>query len=247
MPLGRALSKLGVLSRSASGDAIRSGRVRVNGRTQTDQAALVRLGQDVIALDDATSKPVAWRFVLFHKPRNTVTTTRDPESRQTVYDVLGETGRGLNSVGRLDFASSGLLLLTTDTLLANWLTDPATGLRRTYVVTIRGRADEALAARAIDGLSDRGERLRASSVALMKVSGRESRLRVELAEGKNREIRRLFAALGHEVTRLIRIGFGPFELGDLRPGEWRELSREDVDTALGSHRAATASLAAGGR
>ncbi|MGE3843571.1 MAG: pseudouridine synthase [Vicinamibacterales bacterium] len=186
----------------------------------------------MITLDDLAPAPVAWRFVLLNKPRNTVTTSRDPEGRRTVYDVLGEAGRRVKTVGRLDFASSGLLLLTTDMQLANWLADPSSALRRTYVATIRGRADETLAARAMEGVRDRGELLRASSVALMKVSGRESRLRVELAEGKNREIRRLFAALGHEVTRLIRVAFGPFELGDLLPGQWRELSRQDVDRAL---------------
>jgi 23S rRNA pseudouridine2605 synthase len=131
-------------------------------------------------------------------------------------------------VGRLDAATSGLLLLTNDTQLAAWLTDPEHAVTRVYRVTVRGRVTHDEAQRLKEGIVDRGERLSASSVTVRKASGRETHLIVELTEGKNREIRRLCAAIGHEVTSLARIAFGGLTLGDLQPGRWREISREDV-------------------
>jgi len=164
------------------------------------------------------------RVILFHKPRGTVTTRRDPEGRRTVFDVLGEAGRGLVAVGRLDFASTGLLVFTNDTQLANRLTDPAQQVPRRYVVTVRGRVAPETARRLEEGVIDRGDRLAASRVEIRKASGRETHLIVRLTEGKNRELRRLFGAVGHEPTRIHRIGFGEYELGGLQPGEWRDVT-----------------------
>jgi len=170
------------------------------------------------------------RIVLFHKPRGTLVTRRDPEGRRTVFDVLGPAGRGLVAVGRLDMASTGLLILTDDTHLANRLTDPGEQVPRRYVVTVRGRLTPEKARRIEAGFDapgsrrgDRTEHLSASSVHIRKASGRETHLIVELLEGKNRELRRLFTAVGHEPTRIHRISFGTYELGTLQPGQWREL------------------------
>lgn len=141
----------------------------------------------------------------------------------TVFDVLGDAARGLVAVGRLDLATSGLLLLTSDTPLAEWLTNPANAVIRRYVVTVRGRVEDddlKVLREGIDGLH-------AASVTIRKRSNRETHLIVELTEGKNREIRRLFAAVGREVTRLLRVAYGPIELGALQPGRWRELSAAD--------------------
>lgn len=233
VPLVRALSKLGALSRSQAGDAIRDGRVRVEGRVVRDQARLVDPARARIDVDGRRHVPPDWRTVLLHKPKGVVTSSRDPEGRPTVFDVLGDAGRGLVAVGRLDLASSGLLLLTTDTHLAAWLTDPAHAIPRSYVVTVRGRVDASALDRLTAGVSDRGETLRAAAAVLLKASGRESHLTVELRQGRNREIRRLFDAIGHEVTRLKRVGFGPLDLGDVPPGAWRDLSREDIGGAFG--------------
>lgn len=233
VPLVRALSKLGALSRTQAGAAIREGRVRVDGRVVRDQARLVDAGRARIEVDGRRHVPPPWRTVLLHKPRGVVTSTRDPAGRRTVFDVLGDAGRGLVAVGRLDLASSGLLLLTTDTHLADWLTDPAQAIPRLYAVTVRGRVDAGALDRLTGGVADRGDTLRASAAILLKVSGRESHLMVELRQGKNREIRRLFEAVGHEVTRLKRVGFGPLVLGDVPAGAWRELSRAEVVDAFG--------------
>jgi 23S rRNA pseudouridine2605 synthase len=133
--LNRALSKLGILSRAQATAAILAGRVRVDGRVVRDPAHAVVPERARIAIDDELRARAPWRTVVFHKPRGIVTTRRDPQGRRTVYDVLGDAGRGLIAVGRLDLATTGLLLLTSDTRLANWITDPAHDVARVYAVT----------------------------------------------------------------------------------------------------------------
>jgi 23S rRNA pseudouridine2605 synthase len=230
VPLNRALSKLGILSRAEATAAIVAGRVRVNNRTVRDPLAPVVPERIRVTVDDEPRARAEWRAILLNKPRGCVTSRRDPDGRPTVFDVVGEAARGLGAVGRLDLATSGLLLLTNDTRLAAWITDPANALPRIYVVTVRGRvAEEDLtkltAASGIDGL-------RAHAVALRKASSHESHLTVELREGRNREVRRLFAAIGHEVSRLKRVALGGLELGDLEPGKWRDVSRDELTAAF---------------
>ena len=220
VPLNRALSKLGVLSRSQATAAILAGRVHVNGRLIRAPLTPVVPEQARIEVDGTETRKAAWRTILFHKPRGVVTTRTDPEGRPTVYDVLGEAGAGLIAVGRLDAATTGLLLLTTDTQLANWLTDPENEVPRVYVVTVRGRVAAGDLAR-LDG-----------GITLRKSSDRESHLLVELREGKNRQVRRMFSGIGHEVTSLKRVRFGALELGSLPPGAHREILRKDMAKAF---------------
>jgi 23S rRNA pseudouridine2605 synthase len=220
VPLNRALSKLGVLSRLRATDAILDGRVRVDGRVVRSPATLVTPEVARIEVDRRAVERSTWRTILLHKPRGLITTRSDPEARKTVYDVLGAGDARLVAVGRLDFASSGLLLLTSDTQLANWLTDPANAIPRLYAVTVRGRVTPETVAH-LD-----------ADVTLRKASGRESHLLVELREGKNRQVRRMFAGAGHEVTALKRVRFGPLELGSLAPGEHREITRKEIANAF---------------
>ncbi len=222
--LNRALSKLGILSRKQAGAAIVAGRVRVDGLIVTEPAHQVVPERVHIVVDDERREKAAWRTIVLNKPRGVVTTRRDPEGRKTVFDVIGDEADGLIAAGRLDAATTGLLLLTTDTRLANWITDPENAVPRVYIVTVRGEVTP-----------DDLERLQPASATLRKASGRESHLTVELREGKNREIRRLFAGIGHEVTRLKRVKFGGLELGDLEPAGWRELTRADVRAAFGGY------------
>jgi 23S rRNA pseudouridine2605 synthase len=149
-----------------------------------------------------------------------------------VFDLLGDEGHGLVAVGRLDMATTGVLLLTSDTQLADWITDPRHGVPRVYVATVRGKVTESDLARLQSGVTNGRERLAAHAVVLRKASARESHLTVELREGKNREVRRLFQAIGHEVTRLKRVKLGGLELGTLEPGDWREISREEIAAAF---------------
>ena len=227
MALERALSKLGLASRTEARALIEAGRVRIDGRRAADPRALVIPERVQISIDGRSVDRAAWRLVLLHKPRGVVTTKRDPEGRRTVYDTLRAAGDRdwldrLVPVGRLDLASTGLLLLTSDTRLADWLTDPRNAILRRYVVTIRGELHP----------DAQGRLHSAATLRILKRSKRETHLIVELTEGKNRGIRRMFEAIGHEVTRLKRIAFGGLELGNLQPGQWREVSQEECRTAF---------------
>jgi 23S rRNA pseudouridine2605 synthase len=227
------MSKLGLASRAEARRLIAEGRVRVDGRVVTRPATPVVPERVRIDIDGArqSAGKAPRRVVLLHKPRGTVTTRRDPEGRRTVFDVLGDAGRGLVAVGRLDLASTGLLILTNDTQLAHQLTDPTSGILRRYLVTVRGRVTAQTSHRLEQGLvvpsarpDSRSVTVAAARVAIRKASGRETHLIVDLTEGKNREIRRLLEAVGHQVTRLHRVSFGVYELGDLQPGQWREVT-----------------------
>ncbi len=216
-------------------------RSPVSGQTVADPAYLVVPETAQITIRGAHARRRGWRLLAFHKSRGTVTTRRDPDGRRTVFDVLGSEADGLVAVGRLDLASTGLLLLTSDTQLANWLTDPKSAIPRRYVVTVRGRLTDEHARAMQAGIAG----LRASDVTIRKASARETHLVVELTEGRNREIRRLVEAVGHEVSRLLRVAYGPIELGTLQPGEWREISIDEARAAFEqapiSRRAAPAS------
>jgi 23S rRNA pseudouridine2605 synthase len=223
--LERALSKLGLASRREAQRIIRAGYVTVNGRVVDDPLTGVWPERDRIAIaGQAPAQPRAWRTIAFHKPRGTVTTRRDPEGRPTVFDILGDEADGLIAVGRLDLATTGLLLLTNDAQLAERLTNPAGRVVRRYVVTARGEVTDADRALFERGIGD----LRASRAVVRKRSRRETHLIVELTEGKHREIRRLFEAIGKPVTRLLRVAYGPIELGTLQPGQWREITRAEL-------------------
>jgi 23S rRNA pseudouridine2605 synthase len=198
----------------------------------TDPAVPVAPGLTRIQVAGVEINRAPWLCIAVNKPRSVITSRTDPEGRRTVYELIGDVDARVVPVGRLDFASTGLLLMTNDTQLADWLTDPATGVVRRYVVTVRGELSDASASSMTKGVVERGETLKAESIQVLKRSKRETHLIVELTEGKNREIRRMLKAAGNEVTRLKRIAFGPLELGDLAPGKWRTISVEEMRAAF---------------
>ena len=232
LTVDRLLSKRGIASRGISQKWIRAGRVRINGRVVRDPATWVWWPKDSVSIDDQPIQDSVKRFILFHKPKGVLTTHSDEKGRKTIFDVLPEDLGYMHPVGRLDQATSGLLLLTNDSALSSYLTDPVNKVMRTYLVSVRGKFTEVRAGEAVVGVVDDGEHLQCHTVKIQKSSGRESHLEVVLIRGKNREIRRLFHALGHEVTRLRRIQYGPFKLVDLPSGAWREIPIEDVRKAL---------------
>jgi 23S rRNA pseudouridine2605 synthase len=230
--LERALSKLGLASRTEARALIEAGRVTVNGLRARDPLRLVIPERIAIGIDgEITQRPEPVTIAL-HKPRGVVTTRRDPQGRQTVYDLLADLDAHVIPVGRLDYATSGLLILTNDTRLADWLTDPLNAVPRVYLVTVRGRVTDDDVATLADGVRAGGELLTARSIVRRKASGRESHLIVELVEGKNREVRRLMAAIGHEVTELRRVQFGGLRVDGIAPGKWRRLSRAEIIRAF---------------
>ncbi|MDR3606626.1 MAG: pseudouridine synthase [Oligoflexia bacterium] len=229
MPLERALSKLGIASRTQAREWILAGRVSVNGVVRRDPAYGVSPERAVLEIDGRRVARAEWRTFILHKPRGVVTTRSDEKGRPTVFSLIKEPGLHLIAVGRLDWATSGLLILTNDTRLSDWLTDPEHEVGRTYLVTVRGEMLESELERLRQGIRDDGDLLRVDEAVLRKSSRRESHLTVRLHEGKNREIRRIFLALGHEVSRLKRVAYGGLELGELEPGEYREITREEME------------------
>jgi 23S rRNA pseudouridine2605 synthase len=219
--LDRALSKLGFSSRKEARLLIESGRVKVHGVVEKGPERMVNPDTAHIEVDRAKITRAETMLFIFHKPKGVVTTKRDPEGKKTIYDFLPSELKSFHPVGRLDMHTSGLLLLTNDTKLSSFLTAPESQIPRTYVVQVRGEFDEAVVEAMKRGVVDEGERLVAKDAEILKKSAKESRLRIVLLEGKNREIRRLCLALGHEVIGLKRISFGEFELGDLPVGEVR--------------------------
>jgi len=232
LPLSRALSKLGILSRAQASAAITAGRVRVNGRIVLDPRALVRPERMEIMVDGERRGRAPWTALMFNKPRGVVTTRSDPEGRRTIYDVIGPPAAGLSAVGRLDLATGGRLLLTNDTRLGDWIADPTNGVARVYIATVQGRVTGEECERMQAGIVAGGALLRAHTVKVRKASDRESHLIVDLREGKNREVRRLLESAGHPVTRLSRVRLGGLSLGDLQPGACRALTVEEIAAAF---------------
>ena len=204
--LERALSKLGAASRSQTREWILAGRLQVNGRTVRDPLWQVTPETDKFTVDGKPMCRDEWLTIMLNKPGSVVTTRSDEKGRRTVFDLLPAELRNLHPVGRLDMASTGLLIFTNDTRLSAYLTDPANAILRVYAVTVKGRITEEDLRRAGAGIMDAGELLKPASITPRKVSEKESHLTVELTEGKNREIRRLFSALGHEVTPILPNG-----------------------------------------
>ncbi len=232
VPLARALSKLGVASRSEAVALVRGGRVAVDGRVVRSPASPVVPEHAAIEIDGRPIRRASTVTILLNKPRGVVTTSRDPQGRPTVLDLAADAPGRVFPVGRLDLATTGLLLLTNDSRFADWVTDPASQVPRTYVVTVRGLVDDRTRDVLASGVEIGGERLQPAGLRVRKRSRRETHLVVTLTEGKNREIRRLFDAVGHEVTRLTRVAFGGLMLGDLPPGRWRVVPEAELDAAF---------------
>lgn len=212
------------------------GRVRVGGTFVTNPLARVIPERAQITVDGERARKTSPVAIVLNKPRGYVTTRSDPEGRNTVYDLLEDLDERVVPIGRLDLATSGLLLFTNDTQFANWVTDPVSKIPRVYLVTVAGRVTAETAAQLTKGIVVDGERLAASTVEIRKTSNRESHLTLTLTEGKNREIRRLMTAAGHRVTELRRVQFGGLTLGTLAPGKWRRLSDDEVQSAFPAYR-----------
>jgi 23S rRNA pseudouridine2605 synthase len=233
--LARALSKFGVCSRKEAERRIEAGRVRVNGRPARSPLLRIDPRRDAVTVDGARVGDDTERVVLaFHKPAGLLTTRVDPGGRETIYARLGDVGRWVFPVGRLDRDSSGLIVLTNDHRLGHRLADPAHHVPKTYHVRVAGLPDEPALRALREGLTlPDGARTRPARVrALGAARGGDAWLEVVLTEGRNRQVRRMCAAVGHDVRELVRVRIGGLPLGDLAVSEWRRLRPEEVAKLL---------------
>lgn len=227
--LARALSKLGVATRTRAVELIEAGRVTVNGSPARAPTQRVDMARDVLALDGQALSAPPRRYLALNKPRGLVTTARDEHGRTTVYHCLHGEDKQLAPVGRLDMASEGLLLFTNDTQWAQRILDPAQHVPKTYHVQVDRRLEAAEIARLCRGIElEPGLTTRPAHVELLRTGGKTCWLEITLHEGLNRQIRRMIESLGAKVLRLVRIRIGPVELGDLAKGATRHLTTQEV-------------------
>ena len=231
--IAKRLARAGIASRRDAEDLIAAGRVKVNGQKLMSPAFNV-MPDDVIEVDGTAIPPIErTRLFLFHKPAGVVTTNRDPEGRKTVFDVLPADLPRLMTMGRLDINTEGLLLLTNDGGLSRVLELPATGWLRRYRVRVHGKVDEKALPGLKDGLAVDGVFYGSIEATLDREQGSNAWMTIGLREGKNREVKNILGALGLEVSRLIRISYGPFQLGDLPEGHVQEIKGKLLRDQLG--------------
>jgi 23S rRNA pseudouridine2605 synthase len=231
--IAKVIARAGLASRREAERMIELGRVAVNGTVIT-RAALNVTETDKITVDGKPlDAPAPARLWLYHKPSGLVTTTRDEQGRATIFDALPAELPRVLSVGRLDINSEGLLLLTNDGGVKRRLELPSTGWLRRYRVRIKGRPTDATFEPLRAGLTLDGENFQPMIVTLDRQQGANAWATVAIREGKNREVRRAMEAVGLSVNRLIRVSYGPFQLGNLKPGEVEEVRPRVLRDQLG--------------
>jgi 23S rRNA pseudouridine2605 synthase len=230
--LQKYLADAGVASRRAGEQLILAGRVAVNGQTVEQLGAKVEPGHDRVSVD---GKPIRARrkiYLALNKPRGLVCSRLDELQRPTIYELLPREWGHLHSVGRLDYNSEGLIFLTNDGEFSLHLTHPRYGVRKKYLATVEGRVETEILGRFVQGVYYEGERLKAEKVRLVSASQAHTVVELDLAEGKNREVRRLFESQGRTVKRLQRVQIGRIKLGELRPGKWRTLTDAEIKSLM---------------
>lgn len=224
MRLQKLLAQAGVASRREAERLISQGRVKVNGQVVTQLGSLANDSDDVEVNGQRITGREAYEYYALNKPPGVVSTVRDPQGRATVRRLLREVKARVYPVGRLDADSEGLLLLTNDGDLAHRLTHPRYGVEKEYSVELERPVSKQELDRIRQGIESGGETLR-----VRKIQARGTGASIVLTEGKKREVRRMFEAVGQRVNRLTRVRFGPLELDQLPPGEYRPLTRSEIE------------------
>jgi 23S rRNA pseudouridine2605 synthase len=229
MRLNRFLARAGVASRRTADRLIADGRVRVNGRPVTDMGAQVNEDSDRVEVDGRPiALPETLTYVVLNKPSGYVVTLSDPQGRPTVVDLLGDVGAGVVPVGRLDAQTEGLLLLTDDGELAHRVAHPSFELDKVYEVVARGVLSEDDRLKLEAGIELDGRTTAPADVRVLSTSRNATFAEITIHEGRKRQVRRMFEAVGHPVRNLKRTRVGPLTLGDLRSGRWRPLTPDEL-------------------
>jgi len=231
--LQKFLAEAGVASRRAGEQMIVAGRVEVNGQRVVELGLRVSPDHDRVTVD---GKPVRARrklYVALNKPPGLVCSRQDERGRETVYGLLPKEWSHLHTVGRLDYNSEGLIFLSNDGELSLRLTHPRYEVLKKYVATVEGRLAEEVLGQFTRGVWHQGERLKAERARLISAGQGQSVVELELAQGKNREVRRLFESQGLTVKRLQRVQIGKIKLGELRLGKWRTLTEPEIKSLMG--------------
>lgn len=227
--LNKYLAQCGVASRREADRMIEEGRVDVNGQTVDSLGRLIDPEKDVVCVDGRSVRPSEGVvYVMLNKPRGYLVTMKDPFGRPTIMNLLPRLRVRMFPVGRLDLDSEGLLLLTNDGDLANRLLHPRYRVSREYRVQLRGQADLSRLKRLEKGITLDGKRTAPARIRVLRRRKTETLLKVTLWEGRKRELRRMFEAIGYPVAELKRVRFGSLSLGNLRKGEWRFLTPLEV-------------------
>lgn len=230
--LQKYLAECGVASRRAAEKLMLEGRVRVNGQIIRELGKKVLVGDDKVEVDGLLVRPKRKLYLALNKPTGYLSTCKDPVKRRTVLDLLPAEWSMVYPVGRLDSDSEGLLFLTNDGDFALKLTHPRYGVRKIYEVIVEGRVERPMLRKFLEGVESDGERLKVSAAKLLMANESHSLVEVELTEGKNREVRRLFESCGLNVARLVRTRIGPIRLGELPSGKWRTLTESEIKSLL---------------
>src|SRR5689334_3375033 len=232
--LQKIIAHAGFASRREAETMIREGRVTVNGRVVTELGSRANAARDHIKVDGKLiTRAEPHRYILLYKPKEVMTTVEDPQGRKTVIDLVRGVRERIYPVGRLDFHSEGLIVLTNDGDLAFKVSHPRHGSVKTYHVKVRGVPEPRLIEKLQRGITIDGKRTLPCGIEQMKTTGRNgdevnSWYEVKLREGRTQQIRKMFKAVGHPVTKLRRVAIGPITDPKLTPGDWRELTKQEV-------------------
>jgi len=232
--LQKIIAHAGFASRREAETMIREGRVTVNGRVVTELGTRADAGSDHIKVDGKLiTRAEPHRYILLYKPKEVMTTVEDPQGRRTVIDLVRGVRERIYPVGRLDFHSEGLVLLTNDGDLAFKVSHPKHGSVKTYHVKVRGVPEQRLIEKLERGITIEGKRTLPTEIARMKTTGKaddegNSWFEVKLREGRTQQIRKMFQVVGHPVSKLKRVAIGPISDPKLTPGVWRELTKQEV-------------------
>lgn len=230
--LQKFLADAGVASRRAGEQFILDGRVSVNGEVVRQLGSKVNPDHDKVLVDGQPIRAKRKIYAAVNKPIKCVCSRKDELGRPTIYELLPKEWDGVSTVGRLDYQSEGLIFLTNDGQFALRLTHPRYGVRKKYIATVEGEVTSEMLRKFIQGIYDGGEKLRALAAHIVSATRARSVVELELGEGKNREVRRLFESQNLPVKKLQRTQIGKIKLGELKPGKWRTLSEAEIRTLI---------------